>query len=117
MSAMHNGVEPEYKWEHVLHCIDSLLQDVWCYADDTPWYQLPPPPQRSKYAEHQTRQCKDWSKLEQFSRQHNACFEYYNVTDFEGNSVDGGSFFYYQYCPEDSPYRSTMERYLSKTSI
>ena len=109
---MQEGVEPEYDWEHVLHCMDALLKDVWCNADDLPWYHLPPQPARKNYAEYQTRQCKDWSKVLEFTRVHNACFQYYNVTDFDGNEVDDQSFFFYQYCPEGSPYKSTMERYL-----
>ena len=53
------------------------------------------------------------ANLLEFMRQHNACFEHYNVTDFDGIEVDDELFFFYQFCHEGSPYKFTMERYLT----
>ena len=90
--------------------MDTLLQDVMCHADDMPWYQLPPEPYRQKYAQFQSRQCKDWDQLLRWAKQHNSCFQYDNVTDAQGHPTDN-QIDHYKFCPEDSPFKPVMERY------
>lgn len=60
-------------FEHVLHCLDELRQDVVCHADDTPRYASVDP---SGTGLDQTRACKDWNALKDWARNHTACFHH-----------------------------------------
>ena len=94
-------------YEHVEHCLDSLLQDVYCHADDTPWYELPAEGYRDRYDKFQTRTCKSWDGLLEWADQYNACYKNDNVTDASGNELEN-VIEYYTYCPKNSPYKEAM---------
>jgi len=111
---MSPGVSSNSTYEHVLHCMDSFLQNVMCDADDLPWYQLPPQPYRQKYARVQTRQCKSWQGLLDWAEEHNACFQN-DVYDENGEPVKN-EFEKYRFCPEGSPYTPVMESYFERHS-
>ena len=113
MSDTHKGVEPKSDYHHVQHCLDTLLQDSMCHADDLPWYQLPGGDARKKYAKFQTRQCKNFDQLLEWSKQHNACFQYDNVTDPFGNPTKDQDE-HYRYCPEGSPWIPEMRKYFEE---
>ncbi|MCJ1239368.1 hypothetical protein MMC14_007364 [Varicellaria rhodocarpa] len=113
ISAIHKNETPKYSLYHVQHCLDALLQDVYCHADDTPWYELPPAPYDQKYAKYQVRSCKNWDQFLDWTQLYNACYKYENVTDGDGHEtmhlID-----HYRFCPEDSPFKTTMERYFEQ---
>ncbi|MCJ1241899.1 hypothetical protein MMC14_009905 [Varicellaria rhodocarpa] len=95
LSEFHKGHAQTEPFEHNLHCLDALRQDVMCAADDTPRY--------TGYKEKvsgvgQYRQCRDWSRLEAWARQYNACHRHLHLED--GESVLER----YKFCPEGSPY-------------
>lgn len=110
-SAAHRGAPQEdHLYHHVEHCLDSLLQDVYCHADDTPWFELPPKPFREGYDPFQTRQCRDWDQLVGWAKGYDACYRDVNVTDGRGRAVQS-EFEHYTFCPEGSEYVGEMERY------
>ena len=104
MTAFHLESEQSRPFGHILHCVDALRQDVICNADDTPRYSTETPD--PKTGEGQYRQCRDWSKLEAWGRQHNACFSYVHEADPTFPNVERFAF-----CPEDSPYKVLADHY------
>jgi hypothetical protein len=110
ISDLRNGRETLAVHSHILHCLDDLLQDAYCHADDLPWMQLPPQPYRKNYPKYQVRQCKSWKKLITWADKYNSCYKYDNVTDASGmsskNDLD-----HYKFCPEGSKQRAAMEAY------
>ena len=94
------GVEVTVLHRHVEHCLDTLLQDVYCQADDTPWYQLPPQPYAAEYNEYQTRTCPNWDELMQWTENFNACIQYENVIMPEGLSDQEEQLEHCRFCPE-----------------
>jgi hypothetical protein len=78
----HNGTQLD-KYGHVLHCLDSLLQDIRCFADDTPMISTP-----ESWGEGQNRKCRDWGKLEKWASAHNSCFTYINETQGVSSMFD-----------------------------
>lgn len=117
-SAAHRGVpqEDDHLYHHVEHCLDSLLQDIYCHADDTPWFELPPKHLRDGYDPYQTRQCKNWDQLVGWAGGYNACYRDVNVTDAEGVEVES-EHEHYTFCPEGSEYVTEMERYYREHEI
>ena len=115
-SAVHQNKTLDMPYSHVSHCLDALLQDVYCHADDTPWYQVPPQPYRQKYAKSQTRQCRSWQKLLEWSNDHDACYKYDNVTNADGEPTDTNQLEHYRFCREGSPYIPVMEKYFDRQS-
>ena len=89
---------------HVLHCIDSLRQNVLCNAEDTPLWSDDSPNPTSGVG--QARQSRNWDDLEKWARKCNACFKYGNHTlsDAKVPEVER-----YVYCPKGSPYRKKVE--------
>ncbi|KAH8649692.1 hypothetical protein BGZ60DRAFT_534568 [Tricladium varicosporioides] len=81
---------------HLTHCLDSLLSDTICYADDTPWYTSRLHP--GEPGEGQTRMCRDFSKLEEWARNHTSCWRHIAPTD------DIDTLLRYRYCPKGTPY-------------
>ncbi|KAH6666827.1 hypothetical protein B0J14DRAFT_704889 [Halenospora varia] len=81
---------------HLTHCLDSLLSDTICYADDTPWYTSRLYP--GEPGEGQTRMCRDFSKLEEWARIHTSCWRHISPTD------DIDTLLRYRYCPKGTPY-------------
>ena len=80
-----------------MHCFDALRQEIICTADDTP---------RAMTWEHpgsigvgQYRRCRDWDKLEAWTRDHWSCWRDINATN-----KDIDILLRYRYCPPESPY-------------
>lgn len=89
-------------FEHALHCLDALRQDVVCDADDTPRW--------TGFAEMvsgpgQFRQCKEWGRLQAWARQNNACHRHIKLKEGE-EAIE-----MYKYCPEGSPYTEQVKEY------
>ncbi|GAP87165.1 hypothetical protein SAMD00023353_2301080 [Rosellinia necatrix] len=56
---------------HIMHCLDSIRQDIICAADDSPRYLTR---NGSHSGESQVRFCRDFSKLNEWARERDACF-------------------------------------------
>ena len=99
------GVPQSRRWEHVIHCLDELRQEVICNADDTPrWSTADNSPGTGM---GQIRYCRSWEKLEEWAEQYNACYRYINQTaSFE----DFPQIERYIWCPQGSPYAAEVEK-------
>ena len=53
----------------------------------------------------QDRQCKDWSQLEDWAKEHTACWRYINDTDVNVNQLER-----FKFCPEGSPYAERVRQ-------
>jgi len=91
------GREQSTPFEHQLHCVDALRQEVICNADDTPRYTGFQPLKSSGLG--QFRQCRNWKDLEAWAAENTACWRYINNTDPNFDSLER-----YKFCPEGSPY-------------
>jgi len=117
VSEYSRGVEITVPYEHVEHCLDSILQEAFCHADDTPWYQLPPEPAAKDYEVFQSRQCRNWDELLEWADEFNACYQYENVTILPGMSQQEQELEHYRFCPPDSPHTEKMERYFKVKEV
>ncbi|CAI6337602.1 unnamed protein product [Periconia digitata] len=92
-----------FSFDHLLHCLDGLRQDVLCIADDTPM------PAESAYhvGSGQVRRCRDWNKLKEWASEseQNACHRF----DDYREATERVELF--AYCPPDSPYLPAMRTY------
>ncbi|KAI9648978.1 hypothetical protein NHQ30_001544 [Ciborinia camelliae] len=86
-----------YTFGHALHCLDTLRQDVICFADDTPRYTSELHPGQSGTG--QTRQCRDWDALEAWSLEHTSCWR-----DIQPNNSEIDTLIRFKFCPPGSPY-------------
>lgn len=86
----------------MIHCTDTLRQDIICNADDTPRYSTES--MRPGTGMGQVRQCRSWDKLEEWARQYNSCYRFVNQT----SDIDRIQRFLY--CPEGSPYRKEVAK-------
>ncbi|KAG9604954.1 hypothetical protein KCU77_g1031, partial [Aureobasidium melanogenum] len=89
---------------HVIHCLDALRRDVICNADDIPRYTTPEPIPETGHG--QLRRCRNWDKLNDWAKQHNACYRYINETSRDYPEVQR-----FVWCPEGSPYRKEVDKY------
>ena len=90
-------------FEHIVHCIGALREDIICPADDTPRFAGDPTPDDSFT---QVRICRDWDRLERYAQDHSACFKRVSVED-----PRYGSLHEWKSCPEGSPYSAVVEEY------
>lgn len=110
------------KYDHWIHCLDSLRQHV-IYAADYVWIELYLKTRReinfvlqellfvtehsaAKVGDGHVRQCKDFSNLDKWALEHHACCTFEDLNP---------PFFKYQRwraCPKDSPYFQTMREFL-----
>ena len=96
MLELRDGKSLSFSFTHSMHCMESLLQDIICFADDTPRYTSFEHPGRA--GDGQVRVCRDWKRLEAFSREHSSCWRHINPDD------DIDTLLRYRYCPPGSPY-------------
>lgn len=97
MHELRDGQPLSYAFAHAMHCLDTLLQDIKCFADDTPRYASELHPGQSGF--EQTRQCRDWNALEVWSEKHTSCWK-----DILPTSGDVDTLIRYKFCPPGSPY-------------
>ena len=98
--AYHNGTQLD-GYPPLVHCMDHLLQNIICEADDTPMYTSRTP--KKDAGLHQTRMCRSWDALNRWAESRTSCYVFINETqgvDTEYNR--------YKYCPKDSPYADQM---------
>jgi len=95
------GLQQSSPFEHQLHCVDALRQEVICNADDTPRYTGSQPHKSSGLG--QVRQCRNWNDLEAWAADNTACYRYINYTQPEFDSLER-----YKFCPEGSPYSAKI---------
>jgi hypothetical protein len=91
-----NGEEQTLPYGHLAHCFDALRRQIICDADDTPRPAAHGVDGKSGLG--QFRQCKDWSKLEKWSREHTACYKRPEKPQGVPNIEK------YKFCPEGSGY-------------
>ena len=94
--------------EHFHHCLDSLRQDISCYADDTP---MPGPFQGVGFGNAQTIQCRNLTQVFEWA-----------TTPAQGAFSHAGNDFRHvlhnlekhAFCPVDSPYYDVVKEYFDK---
>ncbi|KAM3073409.1 hypothetical protein ACMFMG_004692 [Clarireedia jacksonii] len=84
-------------YEHCVHCLDQLRQDTQCSADDNLWYI-------GDKSTGQNRQCKDFSKLDEWALERHACYNF--ERPMKPGPLDVEAF---QNCRESSPYLQVMK--------
>lgn len=91
-------------WHHILHCLDTLRQNILCEADDTPLYNTGK--EGKQAGPEEVRHCRSWEKMEEWAIQNSGCFGYVNETGDESGGLK-----YYKYCPKDSPFLPAVRKY------
>jgi len=94
---------------HIAHCLDSLRDQILCDADDTPRFTRYRTDDGHLTGQEQTRQCRDWSKLESFAKQNNACYRYGDPTWDKKSQYER-----FMFCPTDSPYLPVVREFFGK---
>ena len=89
--------------------MDHLLQDVLCWADDTPMYTSQTPGATTGL--DQTRMCRSWEDLSNWAAGQSACFAYINETQGVDAVIER-----FQFCPRNSPYSNSMRQYFNHSS-
>jgi len=105
----HLGLPQTLPLAHITHCLDSLRGDVLCAADDTPRYTTIT--KSPETAVGQLRQCRDWTKLEEWARQHPSCYSYINAS---ADHID--QYKRFTFCPPGSPYLEKVRAHFAKVS-
>jgi len=91
--------------EHITHCIDALRREVMCSADDTPRWTSQAMSGQS--GNGQIRQCRDWSKLENWVAKYNSCYK--RMSEDTKPEIER-----YKFCPPDSFYGKVMRAYFER---
>lgn len=92
-----HGEEQSRKWGHIAHCLDALRRQVLCDADDTPRATERRPEAISGLGQY--RQCRDWSQLEAWAKEHTACYKRPDRPIPGMKNIEK-----YKYCPDGSGY-------------
>lgn len=102
------GRPPTMVEEHFGHCMDSLRQDIMCYADDTP---MPILNDVGDLGDQQIRQCKSLDKVTAWAAEaeRNACHRTLDEYRTATHQIER-----WQFCPEGSPFMEAKERYFRK---
>lgn len=91
-------------YTHLIHCMDHLLQNILCEADDTPMYTSTK--NNITTGNGQERMCRSWDKLSEWAKQQTACFSYINETQGVNAVIER-----FRYCPRGSPFLRAMRTY------
>lgn len=95
-----DGAKQTWAIGHVTHCLHVLREDVICDADDTPRYTGHLHAQENSTmlfsGTGQTRMCRNWDKLREWSMEHSACYKrstdhYVPLLDRYKNCPDGST--------------------------
>lgn len=108
------GREPLVMRDHLYHCLDILRQDLMCIADDTLMEVIPPIPGSKRIIHNgdgETVQCRSYEKLLEWARapERSACYS--QLSDYR--EVEH-SLEHYAHCPDDSPYKQTVDAYFAR---
>ncbi|KAL4955393.1 hypothetical protein BDW69DRAFT_182590 [Aspergillus filifer] len=93
-------------YPHILHCLDSIRLETICTADDTPRYIPPNAVHGFRPGDGQTRQCRDWTQLDAFVRQHDPCYRYICPGNETVSNLER-----FKYCSADSEYLPRIREY------
>ena len=85
--------------------MEALREDTLCHADDTPRYTTASDDPGT--GSGQVRMCRDWTQLESWVKQYNACYSYTHQTDPGYEQVRR-----FMNCPEGSPYEGVVREAL-----
>ena len=100
------GEPQSASFHHINHCIDTIRQDLMCFADDTPRNTGTTGPMESGVG--QMRMCRSWDKLQDWATQNTACFRYTDE-DIEHDEITR-----YKFCPKEGErYMSTIREYFN----
>ncbi|KAI1113337.1 hypothetical protein F5Y14DRAFT_212115 [Nemania sp. NC0429] len=89
---------------HLVHCMDHLMQNIICEADDTPFYTSTTA--NITTGQGQTRMCRSWDRLNEWAEENTACFAYINETQGVNDVVER-----FRYCSPGSPLLGPMRKY------
>lgn len=103
------GKPQSLTYHHVIHCLDQLLADVMCNADDS--LRVTTPDNQPNTAVGQQRICRDWDALRQWTLKNPACWRYGQpeVEDTKPNQLPR-----MRYCAEGSPELDRVREYFGK---
>ncbi|XDG07885.1 hypothetical protein ABKA04_007500 [Annulohypoxylon sp. FPYF3050] len=93
---------------HLIHCMDHLMQNIICEADDTPFYTSTTSNITTGLG--QMRMCRSWDRLTKWANDNTACFAYINETQGVGAVIER-----FRYCPRGSPLLGPMRKYFGYT--
>jgi hypothetical protein len=92
---------------HLLHSINVIWEDIICAARTEP-VAITEVDRDVVHRVNQTRQCRDWNDLEQFSLDNSACYKKLGY-----RSADDDEFAEWLFCPEGSPWQAAVDRYVA----
>lgn len=103
-----SGRSEELDRSHVYHCLDALRKDVLCAADDTP---MPTSARPRAIGDGQPLMCRSYDKLVvwAYHKDRRSCHKSLNEYKPFKHPVER-----YAFCPESSPYYSTMKGFFEK---
>ncbi|KAI6090600.1 hypothetical protein F4821DRAFT_20904 [Hypoxylon rubiginosum] len=103
------GAPPTVSHAHVIHCLDQLLADTFCQADDTLRVTNRSTPHVTAFQQH--RQCRSFDALQEWTLAHPGCYRYGNHTleDAQPSQLPRMRF-----CPEGSPELEKVRAYFGK---
>lgn len=102
------GKKPPGSPSHLYHCLNTLRQDLMCKADDTVMESANVP---HMIGDNQAMQCRDWDKLVAWARapERHSCYHIFDDDRSVAHTLEE-----YAFCPEDSPWYSTMKAYFDE---
>lgn len=89
---------------HLVHCMDHLMQNIICEADDTPFYTSTTSNITTGLG--QTRMCRSWDRLTEWANENTACFAYINETQGVNAVIER-----FRYCPRGSQLLGPMRKF------
>ncbi|KAK9796589.1 putative DUF3328 domain-containing protein [Seiridium cardinale] len=102
---LYNYNRPQLdSYTHLVHCMDHLMQNIICEADDTPFYTSTTSNITTGLG--QTRMCRSWERLTEWANENTACFAYINETQGVNAVIER-----FRYCPRGSSLLSPMRKY------
>ncbi|KAI1084208.1 hypothetical protein F5B20DRAFT_576348 [Whalleya microplaca] len=103
------SLPPSIEPAHVIHCLDQMLADTFCQADDTLRVTNRSTPHVT--ASQQFRKCRSWDALQEWTLAHPGCYRYGNHT-LEDNQPS--QLPRMRFCPEGSPELERVREYFRK---
>ncbi|KAK6074248.1 hypothetical protein SCUP234_08298 [Seiridium cupressi] len=102
---LYNYNRPQLdSYTHLVHCMDHLMQNIICEADDTPFYTSTTSNITTGLG--QTRMCRSWEGLTEWANENTACFAYINETQGVNAVIER-----FRYCPRGSSLLGPMRKY------
>jgi len=105
----HNSQPQSFEYHHITHCLSELVADVKCNADDTLRYVKAGNGKSTAVGQYRT--CRNWDKLEQWTRENAGCYRYGNpdIEDHAKSQIPR-----FRFCPEGSEELERVREYFEK---